>query len=60
MNKTYHANIEAINEYLEEVTATNFYGTALDLSGDGYYQPISSYDEFKTRIRNKRKNNEYK
>lgn len=58
MYNSYKINIEAINEYLEEVSATNFYGTALDLSGDGYYQPISSYDEFETRRNRKRNKNE--
>lgn len=55
--------LESLNEYLEEVAATNSYYDAT-LSGDGYYQPISSYEElkckrysYKSRKFNDKKNN---
>lgn len=49
--------LESLNEYLEEVAATSCYDTSL--CGDGYYQPIFSYEDLEyKRYSYKSRNNE--
>lgn len=49
--------LESLNEYLEEVAATSYYDATL--SGDGYYQPISSYEDLEYKRYSYSRNNEY-
>lgn len=52
--------LESLNEYLEEVAAAAASYYDATLSGDGYYQPISSYEELEyKRYSYKSRNNEF-